>query len=335
MHLQSVTRVMRIACLLSCISAMAPAIALATGSGEFASPVQITFNSSSAPTSVRVNDVYSPRMIQQTINGTPTLVMYFGGWYQVTNSPSVTPNDQIYRMVCSSPTSCDAPQSVINLNNGTSSGFAMGSLANNPTIVGPVTENGQSIYIMYMTVVNGPPGTGFTLADNQIYYSTSFADDGVNWSVPTPLIATAWLPSATLDSNNPPNVILYANSTSSGLLLKYNLGQSGVSVGTPTTVNTGSVNYENVQVLYHSNTSPAGYQMLAQRPPSDPTTSLNSEIDYLFSTDGTNFSLSQSSIIEQGQTPGAFPTTDCWVYFGDTVGGLAGEQSNIFLQSFC
>lgn len=233
MHLQSVTRVMRIACLLSCVSAMAPAIALATGSGEFASPVQITFNSSSAPTSVRVNDVYSPRMIQQTINGTPTLVMYFGGWYQVTNSPSVTPNDQIYRMVCSSPTSCDAPQSVINLNNDTSSGFAMGSLANNPTIVGPVTENGQSIYIMYMTVVNGPPGTGFTLADNQIYYSTSFADDGVNWSVPTPLISTAWLPSATLDSNNPPNVILYANSTSSGLLLKYNLGQSGVSVGRP------------------------------------------------------------------------------------------------------
>jgi hypothetical protein len=335
MHASAFSRLIRIACLLSCGSPLAPAAALATGSGEFVPPVQITFNSSSAPTSVRVNDVYAPRMIQQTINGTPTLVMYFGGWYQIANSPSVTPNDQIYRMVCSSPTSCDPPQPVINLNNDTSSGFQMGSLANNPTIVGPVTENGQSIYIMYMTVVNEPAGSGFNLADNQIYYSTSFADDGVNWSVPTKLITTAWLPSATLDNSTPPNVILYANSTTNGLLLKYNLGPTGVAVGTPTTVNTGSVNYENVQVLYRSTTSPAGYQMLAQQPPSDPTTSLNSEIDYLFSTDGTNFSLSQSSIIEQGQTPGAFPTTDCWVYFGETVGGVDGLQSNIFLESFC
>jgi hypothetical protein len=328
---------MRIACLLSCSSALVPAAALATGSGEFATPVQITFNSSSAPTSVRVNDVYAPRMIQQTINGTSTLVMYFGGWYQ--QSASVTPNDQIYRMVCSSASSCDAPQSVINLNNYPSQ-FANDSLANNPTVVGPVTTgNGQSIYIMYMTVVNGAPGTGFTEADNQIYYSTSFADDGVNWSEPALLISSAWLPSATLDSNSPPNVILYANSntanSSTPALAKYNLGTDGVAVGTPTAVNTGSVSYENVQVIYRSNTSPAGYQMLAQRIPSAPSTSLNSEIDYLFGTDGTNFSLSQASIVEPGQTPGAFPTTDCWVYFGETVGGLSGEQSNIFLQSFC
>jgi hypothetical protein len=201
--------------------------------GAFPTPTQITKDAAGT----RPNDVYAPRMISQIINGTPTLVMYFGGWYQT--SLSSAPNDAIYRVVCSAPNVCGTPQVVIN---PVAFGLGSASLANNPTIV-QVNANGQNIYIMYMTVVTGTdPNAGFTVSNNQIYYSTSFATDGIHWSKPQLLIPGAWLPSATLDNSNPPNVILYANGNGSAnnapFLAKYNLGPSGISVSSPVPVNT-------------------------------------------------------------------------------------------------
>jgi hypothetical protein len=301
----------------------------AAAQGMFPTATQITKDSTQSGT--RVNDVYSPRMIRQTINGTSTLVMYFGGWYQT--SSSSTPNDAIYRVVCSAPNVCGTPQMVIN---PVAFGLGSASLANNPTIV-EVNANGQNIYIMYMTVVTGNVvGAGFTTSNNQIYYSTSFATDGVNWSTPQLLIPGAWLPSATLDNNNPPNVILYANGNgaknSSGqevpFLARYNLGPSGVAVNTPVAVNTGNTSYDNVEVRFRTTTNPVGYQMLGQQL----TSNVNSEIDYLFSTDGINFELSSSNIVQNSQTPAAHPDTSCWVYYGLSGGTL---DSNIFFQSWC
>lgn len=285
----------------------------------FPAPLQIT----AEETGTRVNDIYAPRILYQTIHGKQTLVMYFGGWYRT--DPSELPNDSIYRSVCSAPNVCGAAQKVID---PVASKLGSAAMINNPTIV-EMHSYGQDYFIMYSTVVTGNDrNNGATVENNKIYYSVSWANDGVNWSVPVLLLDNAWLPSATIDAAG--TVFLYANTNGNSnpyFLARFNLGVSGVGVSTPEQVTTDTgIDYANVEVKYRPDIKL--YQMVAQQA----SESYNSEVDYLDSVDGLHFVTRARNIIQPGMTPAVHPDTSCWVYYG-----LAPEtyKSNIFLKSWC
>lgn len=154
---------------------------------SFPTPMPITTEEAGT----RPNNVYGSKLIYQTIHGKPVLVMYYGGWYRT--DPEAPPNDSIYRAVCATPSSCGTGQKVID---PVASGMGAASMVNNPTVV-EVHNAGQDYFIMYMTGVTGAsPNDGYIIPNNKIYYSTSFATDGINWSVPRLLLDNAWLPSA-------------------------------------------------------------------------------------------------------------------------------------------
>jgi hypothetical protein len=49
-------------------------------------------------------------------------------------------------------------------------------------------------FFRHLAAVTGyDPGAGYAVSNNKIYYATSYADDGVNWSTPRLLIDNAWL----------------------------------------------------------------------------------------------------------------------------------------------
>jgi hypothetical protein len=315
--------------------------------------VPITFDSPLAGQSVMFNDVYAPRRINQTINGQTVMALYFGGWYRQSPPPGGPgPNDSIYRSVCTAVNSCGTAQRVINPLS--IPGFGVWSQANNPTIV-TIPNGGTPYLIMYMTVANLSVEGTTPETSNQIYYSTSWANDGVSWSVPHVLLTNVWLASATLDPSG--NVLLYAttNTTESlantPFLVRYNLGQGGTTltgggngtlgtgVGQYQAVNTydSSGNYRayyNVETKYWSSLS--AYEMVAQWVPTGGTNP-NSEIDLLTSTDGLNFHLARSQITEAGEAPGVDPSTSCWVYYGKATQDPAGNwlRANIYLNSWC
>ncbi len=194
------------------------------------------------------------------------------------------------------------------------------SQINDPSIVlHPASANTPAYYIMYMT---GAIDT--TLSTNGIYYATSWATDGITWSKPQLLMFGYWLPSATWKNDH---VELYANSTDTGVADVFNLGASGVTIGTPAMLvfdNLISVPpyYSNINVEWRSNISM--YQMLAERYLST-TTNTSSVIDYLSSTDGIHWHLQYPAIIrpKNGQfrvgTPAQNPDSAFFVYFGSTA----------------
>jgi hypothetical protein len=271
----------------------------------------------------RPNDVYSPKLIYQTLNGQRTLVMYFGGWYR-TDSEDL-PNDSIYRAVCLAPDFCGVAQKVIDPVAGH---LGLASMVNNPTIV-ELHNYGQDYLVMYMTGVTGADrNNAATVQNNKIFYSISWAADGIRWSVPKLLIDEAWLPSATVDADG--NVLLYANTnwtTNPHFLSRYNLGPSGLAVSKAEPVVTDAgVNYTNVEVKYRKEL--ARFQIVAQQA----SLSFNSEVDYLESVDGVRWDVHAKNITPPGMTPGVHPDTSCWVYYG-----LAPKIyfSNIFLKVWC
>jgi len=168
---------------------------------------------------------------------------------------------------------------------------------------------------------------------NKIYYSLSWATDGVNWSTPQLLLSTAWLPAATAKDGI---IYLYANDNGttpfgSSALRRYNLGTSGVSVVAIEDVKVGGIpptDYFNVDVMYRPNLG--YYQILAGN-------AAATKIDYLTSSDGMNWSLVFSNIIQPGsgetvKTPAPHPSTHCWVYFGkDTPSG----DHDIYFSNWC
>jgi hypothetical protein len=285
----------------------------------FPNPIRMT----QEETGTRANDVYAPRMIYQVINGVKTLVMYFGGWYRT--DPEELPNDAIYRAVCPAPNQCGPAQKVID---PVAAGLGSASMVNNPTIV-ELHNYGQDYLVMYMTGVPGEDrNNAQTVSNNKIYYSVSWAKDGVNWTPPALLLDCGWLPSATLDQEG--NVILYANTNgleSPGFLARYNLGPSGVDVGAAEAVatNTGQ-DYENVEVKYRPSINL--FQMVAQQA----SAQFDSEIDYLDSVDGVHFVARARNITQPGMTPGVHPDTSCWVYYGEAP---AIYLANIWLRSWC
>ncbi|HQT77822.1 MAG TPA: hypothetical protein PLD10_12280 [Rhodopila sp.] len=271
----------------------------------------------------RLNDVYSPRLIYQTINGQKVLVIYFSGWYQT--NPDKPPNDAIYRAVCSAPNACGTVQKVID---PVADNMGSAALVNNPTIV-ELHNFSRPYLVMYMTGVAGDDrNAAWTTQNNKIYYSMSWADDGVNWSVPQLLIDSAWLPSATVDADG--NVILYANTNWNNnpyFLARWNLGRSGIAVTAPQPiVADNEANYINVEAKYRPQIG--RFQMVAQQV----TAGFNSEIDLLESLDGVNWNVRAENITPQGMTPGVHPDTSCWVYYGKAP---QIYLSNIFLKVWC
>lgn len=304
----------------ACLAAVCGLIALpATAQTTYPRPIQMTQGAPGA----RANDVYAPRMIYQPINGVQTLVMYFGGWYRT--DPEELPNDAIYRAVCTAPDACGAVQKVID---PVAAGMGTASMVNNPSIV-ELHNRGQDYLVMYMTGVAGDNrDDGETVSNNKIYYSVSWAKDGVNWTVPALLLDCGWLPSATVDAAG--DVILYANTNgleSAGFLARYNLGPDGTAAGggEAVTTSTGQA-YENAEIKYRP--AIGLFQMVAQHASAE----YDSEIDFLDSADGVHFTVRASNITQPGLTPGVHPDTSCWVYYGEAP---ATYLSNIFLKSWC
>jgi len=252
-------------------------------------------------------DIYSPDPV--IVNGSPRL--YFGGWL----SASDLPHDAIYAADCPYGSgACTNPRQVID---------AVASelyQVNDPSIVlMPANGTTPAYYIMYMT-----GDTGIALASNGIYYATSWATDGINWSKPALLISGYWLPSATTKNGD---VQLYANSTTDGRVARYDLGTSGTQIGTPTYVsfdNAASVPpyYSNVDVEWRPSLNL--YQILAERELSA-SAGASSVIDYLTSTDGDSWHLQYPAVIsaQAGQyrvgTPAQWPDSASWLYFGSTA----------------
>ena len=254
------------------------------------------------------NNIYSPTPIMV---GSATH-LYFGGWLK-----DGQVNDNIYRAVCnSSGKSCGSIQTVID---AASHGFEH---LNDPSVVriaGNNTNGGRDYFIMYMTgVLKGEDG--FVPTNNDIYYSTSWADDGVNWSKPTKVVEDHWLPSATLNSAG--EVELFANDNGiHGNVTRLNMGKSGVERRTTARVDYGKISgtdtlYSNAYVQYMP--SQRQYYILAER------MNAPSAIDAFVSSNGVTWELSMGQIItlESGQervgTPAFHPNNTNLIYFAST-----------------
>lgn len=231
-------------------------------------------------------NIYSPEIVIQN-NQT---VMYFGGWmYQ-----SDLPYDAIYRC----PLPCTTPQEVI------SPPFGSLVQVNDPTLV----QMPAGYHIMYMT---GSTSLGGELTSQGIYFATSW--DGIAWSTPQLLIQGYWLPSAVLKDGR---VYLYINPTvSPNKQWRFDLGTSGVSVGTPVITNhTRPYNYANVDVAYQPSINM--WQMVAENIGDNPA----SQIDYLYSTNGIDWFFAQMIITAPAghsvRTPAMHPSTAYYIYYG-------------------
>ena len=252
-------------------------------------------------------DIYSPEPV--AFNN--TLRLYFGGWYTSADAP----HDGISVADCpQSGVACGNVRKVID---ATASGLYQ---INDPSIVlHPAIGNSAAYYIMYVTGAQDS-----SLASNAIYYSTSFANDGLTWSKPQLLINGYWLPSATWKDDH---VELYANSTSDGVVRMFDLGNSGIDQVSPQPLvfdNPTSVPpfYSNVNVQWRSSINL--YQMLAERLLSSNENS-SSVIDYLSSTDGVHWHLGHPSVITPAAgeyrvgTPAQDPDTAFNTFFGSTA----------------
>ncbi len=252
---------------------------------------------------VSINSFNAYSAMPVIFNGSPRL--YFGGWYQSTDLP----HDSIYVADC--PFGAGACTNVRKVLQPSVAGLYQ---INDPSIV--LMPGGY--YIMYMT-----GATNATLSSNAIYYSTSWANDGINWSRPTLVLPGYWLPSATIKNGR---VELWANSITNGRIAKFDLGTGGTQPSAPTYASFDNVGippyYSNVDVQWRP--SLAVYQMVSERAlgtaPGD-----RSVIDYLTSTDGVSWHLQYPAIISPaaGQfrvgTPAQWPSSAGWLYFGSTA----------------
>ncbi|MBV9159816.1 MAG: hypothetical protein JO019_04440, partial [Candidatus Kaiserbacteria bacterium] len=197
-------------------------------------------------------DIYSPEPVMQG----GQLRLYFGGWKSVADLP----HDAIFVADCASEAGpCGNVRKAIDPTR-----FGLEQINDPSIVVHAAAPGSMPYYIMYMTgVARGQNGINVSM--NGIYYSTSYANDGVNWSRPSLLLAGYWLPSATMRNGH---VELYANSTTDGTIKKFDLGESGISPSAPSAVsfdNSPQIApyYVNVNVMWRPDIGK--YEMLAER----------------------------------------------------------------------
>ena len=257
-------------------------------------------------------NIYSPDVVSN--NGVRHL--YFGGWH----SPGQT-HDAIYRAQCGN--LGDSCTNIMKVLDPQSYGF---DHLNDPSLV----KMPGGYYIMYMTgLVQGLDG--FTASNNKIYYSTSFTNDGVNWSTPREVITNGWLPSATIGKSG--QVELFANETKvHGNVVRFKMGESGTTpaVYEPLVFSNGAF-YLNPDVEYRPALNM--YQMFGEREGAK-------SIDYLTSTDGIHFALvaqdvatSTSTGVSFIRTPGQDSETGAWLYYAGTNEANA-TKNKLFFESW-
>ncbi len=261
---------------------------------------------------------YSPHL--HTVNG--HLKLYSGGW----KSPGQS-HDTIERSDCDRPDHCIFEHGVMFAQDGGWTQLPSGiALINDPTIVDMGTY-----MIMYMTVCPEPNRCGTDSSTNEIFYSTSWIDDGVYWSTPVLLLADAWLPSAVKRPDG--NVWLYANNGDNGQLFYMNLGAGGTAVTSRVAVNVGSfVQYVNTEVRYYAAFN--AYVMVGEQ-------NGVGVIDGLLSYDGINFSMVRPAVAAPVagwvyvRTPALHPDNVCWLYAAATQDNTYGLGNKIFAKPLC
>lgn len=244
------------------------------------------------------SNVYSPELVKA-----PTgLRMYFGGWRDAGQR-----HDNIYVSDCP-----DVERACSNVRTVLDSRALGFEHLNDPSIV--IHPGGY--YIMYMTAVRAGDNA-LVAAKNHVYYATSWLADGLSWSAPALLVSHHWLPSATVKGDA---VELYANDNAvHGGVVRFELGPSGVQVGTPTkvTLPNGTL-YANVHASWRP--SLKSYQILAERQ----TPTASSVIDALSSTDGLAWSVVHDSLVTPATgefrvgTPAPHPDSNARIYFATT-----------------
>lgn len=232
-------------------------------------------------------NIYSPEMLIQN----DKLVMYFGGWL----TQSDMPHDSIFRVELSSPTTSGTPEKILIPSNGVVQ-------INDPTLI----YMPGGFWLMYMT---GSTSLNGELSDQGVYYATSW--DGKTWSPPFFLMNGYWLPSVVLKNER---VYLYVNSTVNGLLYRFDLGTSGVSVSEPVLLSI-PFDYVNIDVVYHPSIDL--WQMMGENLGEFNS---SSKIDYLYSLDGLYFVFGKTVINtnagESVRTPAMHPHSAYYCYFG-------------------
>lgn len=267
------------------------------------------------------NNIYSPHL--EFVGG--NLKMYFGGWRTAGQV-----NDKLYRAHCLHPHHpCAVEGSLRFAENGWKEIPSFLEAMNDPTIV-----NMGAHLIMYFTACPTGQNCHLNVHRHRIYYSVSWANDGMNWSTPTLLLDGAWLPSATREPNG--EVVLYFNRPGQGGLARVNLGPSGIDASTrilshwPLKTNYANLDlgYINIEVRYRP--SIRLYEMVAERYGSQ-------AIDYLVSGDGIHFTMAAERIVSpaaplvQVRTPAMHPDTARWLYTGATA-DVQAMENQVFFQ---
>ena len=270
---------------------------------------------------IDAENVYSPNVIS-----TPSgYRMYFGGWYQRGQI-----HDDIYVADCTIENTGPKCTNVRESLDAVAYGF---DHINDPNVIKVTPGN----YVMYFT---GLPQGGYWQTDNNIYFSTSPAGDGINWSPPKRLLTGYWNASAVVNPDN--TVYLYASVNSASTdnldLMRYVLDTGGgFTTQGPQKVTIDGVftHHKNVDVRYNSTTHL--YEMLAEFPGgSDGTREV---IHFLTSSDGLNFHTVTENVVIPGTnehavwTPSATPGNPNLVFYGATSQSNSTEFK-IYAQSW-
>lgn len=209
-------------------------------------------------------DIYSPEIVQFRFR----YRMYFGGWYE-----SCRLQDAIY--VASYSSFSGTATNVRPVITPEAAGFLA---LNDPGIAklyDPTTQ--RNFLLMYMTGIKD--GDVFEITNNKIYTSTSWADDGINWSVPQLLLDGWWAPGVAQHPHTE-HVWLWANSTVTGEFRAFEFAEDGVSLlNSYSMILTPGANYDNADARWDEGLG--GWDIVAEninRP--------NRPIERLFSPDG-------------------------------------------------
>lgn len=247
-------------------------------------------------------NIYSP----ETIVVGNKLHVYFGGWMK-----SDQVNDVIYRTICDkSGKNCSTPKAVVDSN---ALGFEH---FNDPSIVKLKDASNREYFLMYLTGVKDGEN-GLVASNNHIYYTTSWADDGLTWEVPRLLVSKHWLPSATVNKKG--EVELYANDNSiNGRVVRLNMSKSGIDLIKTEQINYGVTdNYSNPHIQYMPKQDM--YYIIAER--ATPTNG----IDAFSSADGLTWKQTNKDIVktESGQvgigSPAFSTENPRLIFFGSTA----------------
>lgn len=268
---------------------------------------------------VNAPNVYSPHM--QMVGG--RLKMYYGGW----NDEGQT-HDLIYRADCDSPDHCTFERTITFFQREGQVERVDGMVhVNDPAII----DTGE-ILIMYFTVCTDINRcVGADLSGNEIWWSISARDGGLNWSAPTRLLSDAWSPSVVRDFYG--DLILYANTASTGELWSMNMGPYGNRTAPErhVTVNNGR-RYQNVEVRYYE---PLKLWIMVGE-----GIGLG-EVDALISDDGYAFRLAIGRLAgpigdwASVRTPAMLPDSICWLYAAATKDGAYSMGNKIFAENIC